>query len=151
MKKQFSFIILFFIIITSHAQLDFSTHKKFTKADSLRGTLSPFRSCYDVLMYDLDIKIDIDNKFISGSNTIKFLATENFQTLQVDLFSNMKIEKILYHDKELNYSRLFNAVFITFPDIIQKQSVQFLKIVYSGKSASVEESALGWRFCLEQR
>ncbi len=133
MKKQFFVvIILYFLTISSHAQLDFSTHKKFTKADSLRGTLSPLRSCYDVLMYDLDIKIDIDNKFISGSNTIKFLATENFQTLQVDLFSNIKIEKVLYHDKELNYSRLFNAVFITFPDSIQKESVQFIKIIYSG-------------------
>lgn len=132
MKKQILISITFIYSFTCFGQLDFSTHKKFTKADSLRGTLSPMRSCYDVLMYDLDIKIDIENKFISGSNTIKFLATDNFRTLQVDLFANMKIEKVIYKDKELTYSRLYNAVFITFPDSIKKESVQFLKIIYSG-------------------
>lgn len=132
MIKYFFTVILISIAFSGISQLDFTSNKKFTKADSLRGTLSPFRSCYDVLMYDLDIKVDIQNKFISGSNTIKFLATQNFRTLQVDLFSNMKIEKIIYHDKELIYSRLYNAVFITFPDVIANESVQFLKIVYSG-------------------
>ncbi len=132
MKKYFSIIFLFFIALASNAQLDFSTHKKFTKADSLRGTLSPMRACYDVLMYDLDIKIDIDKRFISGSNIIKFLALKKFKTLQVDLFANMSIDKIIYQDKELIYTRQYNAVFITFPDSIQNQTVQFLKIIYSG-------------------
>ena len=72
---------LFFIPFLSNAQLDFSNNKKFTKADSLRGTLSSLRSCYDVLMYDLDIKVDIENKFISGSNTIKFISVNDFQKI----------------------------------------------------------------------
>ncbi len=132
MKKEFLFLVFCFFFLRDYAQLDFTSNKRFTKADSLRGTLSPLRSCYDVLMYDLDIKVNIANKFISGSNTIKFLATQNFRTLQVDLFSNMKIEKIIYHDKELIYSRLFNAIFITFPDYIIKESVQVIQIYYSG-------------------
>ncbi|MCE9540199.1 MAG: M1 family peptidase, partial [Bacteroidetes bacterium] len=124
MRINLKFIIIFVLLVqTGFSQLDFGRTKKFTKADSLRGTLSPLRSCYDVLFYDLDVRVDIDKKFISGSNTIKFLAKNNFQKLQIDLFENMKIEKIEFnnsaneeHGKELKYTRLFNAVFVEFPD-----------------------------------
>jgi aminopeptidase N len=132
MKKLNVVILFLFSALVSYAQLDFSSKTKFTKADSLRGTLSSMRSCYDVLSYDLDVKIDIDNKFISGSNTIKFLATKNFKKLQVDLFANMKIDKIEFNDQELKYSRLYNAVFVEFADTIKEESVQSFKIYYSG-------------------
>ena len=66
-------------------------YKKFSVADSLRGTLSPLRSCYDVLMYDLDIKVDIENKFISGSNVVKFLVKKDFQKMQIDSYVHLFI------------------------------------------------------------
>ena len=133
MKKHNTIFILFFLFtISAIAQPSYEVKKKFTKADSLRGEITPFRSCYDILMYDLDIKIDIENKFISGSNTIKFLTVKNFKTLQVDLFSNMKIEKILYNTKELKFTRQFDAVFVTFPDSIRKGTAQSIKVFYSG-------------------
>ena len=114
------------------SQLDFGNEKKYTKADVLRGALSPFRTCYDVLKYDLDVKVDIENKFISGCNTIKFSAQNNFKKLQIDLFSNMKIEKIEYKKEELKYTREYNAVFIDFPDTIKKGLVESIIIYYSG-------------------
>ncbi len=132
MKKQFLFFLLFISFQLSKAQLDFGGGEKFTRADSLRGTLSEFRSCYDVLLYDLDIKVDIENKFLSGSNTIKFLATTDFRKLQIDLFENMQIEKIEFKNQNVTYTREFNAVFISFSEEIKKGSVQFLKIYYSG-------------------
>ena len=46
-----------------------------TRADSLRGNYGPLKSCYDISYYHLDIKLDIDNKAISGSNEIQFTAT----------------------------------------------------------------------------
>jgi len=137
--------ILLLLAQNSFSQLDFSGIKKFTRADTLRGTLSELRSCYDVLLYDLDVKVDIDKKFISGSNTIKFLANNDFKKLQIDLFENMKIEKIEFstsadeeHSQELKYNREFNAVFVDFPDTIKKESVGFLKIYYSGKPQSAK-------------
>ena len=109
MRKYIICLLLFTVMTKGQAQLDFKSNKKFTKTDSLRGTLSAFRSCYDVLMYDLDIKVDIDNKYISGSNTIKFRATQSFRTLQVDLFANMNVEKVEYLGKELIFSQIGRA------------------------------------------
>ena len=104
----------------------------FTRADSLRGYLSPLRTCYDINYYHLDVKFDIDNKFISGSNLFRFTATEDFTKLQFDLFANLKVEKVVYKGKELPFTREFNAVFVTFPNTISKGSKDEFTVFYSG-------------------
>lgn len=134
--KMRKYLFFFFVFISSslQAQLDHQ-HSAFSKADTLRGTLSPLRSCFDVLTYDLDITIDIKQKFISGSNTIAFKAVEDMKRMQIDLFANMKIEKIeLIGTKPLPllHSREFNAVFIDLPSIVKKDELCVIRVSYSG-------------------
>src|SRR5471030_248978 len=73
----------------------------FTRADSLRGFLTPLRTCYDIDYYHLDVKFDIGHRFISGSNLFKFTAVRDFKKLQFDLFANLKVEKVVYKGREL--------------------------------------------------
>ncbi|MEL6988559.1 MAG: M1 family peptidase, partial [Bacteroidota bacterium] len=87
----------------------------FTKADTLRGALNPARTCYDVVFYDLLIELDPEERFIKGSNKIHFTAIENFNKLQIDLFPEMSISKILYQGNELKFERNYNAINIAFP------------------------------------
>lgn len=114
-----------------HAQL-LVDKNKFTHADTLRGALTPLRTCYDINYYHLDVKFDIGHKFISGSNLFKFTATQDFKKLQFDLFDNLKIEKVVYKGKEVPYQREFNAVFVTFPKTIAKGSKDEFTVYYSG-------------------
>ncbi len=104
----------------------------FTRADSLRGSLSPLRTGYDINYYHLNIRVDIDNKFISGSNLFRFTATRDFKALQFDLFENLKISKILYRGSEIPFKRDFNAVFITFPAEIKKGVRDEFTVFYEG-------------------
>src|SRR3981081_4249746 len=134
MIKRFSiFFILTAGIIHNYAveQLLVCKHK-FTRADTLRGTLTPLRTCYDINYYHLDVKFDIDNKFISGSNLFKFTATQDFKKLQFDLFDNLKVEKVVYKGQELPFKREFNAVFVTFPSAIKKGSHDEFTVYYYG-------------------
>ncbi|MDA9555539.1 M1 family metallopeptidase [Pelobium sp.] len=106
----------------------------FTKADSLRGSLtSPFRTCYDINYYHLKVKVNPDERLINGSNEFKFTATTNFKTLQFDLFDNLKIDKVIYQNQEIPFKRDFNAVFITFPEEILKGRRDSFTVFYSGK------------------
>jgi aminopeptidase N len=105
----------------------------FSRADSLRGALRPERTAYDVVFYDLDIKVDPATRRISGSNTIHFIALKDFQALQVDLFANMLIDEISYEGQTLNYRREANAVFIDFPALVKAPHQGQLRIAYSGK------------------
>lgn len=105
----------------------------FTRADTLRGTLTPLRTCYDVNFYALDVEVFPYKKSIKGENTIHFKAVESFDRMQIDLYANMKIEKILYHDQELTYTREYNAVFVRMPKTITKGDEESITIYYEGK------------------
>jgi aminopeptidase N len=132
LHKFLSAAILGLLPFLSYAQL--GTHKEaFTRADTLRGSLTtPLRTCYDINYYHLDVKFDIDNKFISGNVLFKYTATADFTRLQFDLFDNLKVEKVVYKGKVVPYTREFNAVFVTFPQTISKGCKDQFTVYYSG-------------------
>jgi len=133
MKKLLYSLAVLLLIATGniHAQL-LQDKKQFSRADSLRGMLTPLRSCYDINYYHLDVKVDIPNRFISGSNEFKFTATQDFNKLQFDLFSNLKVDKVMYNGSELPFKREFNAVFVSFPKTIKKGTKESFTVFYSG-------------------
>jgi len=113
--------------------------QKFTLADTLRGTLSPIRSCFDVTYYDLHVSVDIEEKSISGVNHIHFKNKADFDSLQIDLFDNMTIDSILQDGQKLQFSRLFNAVFVSlpvrqagFPSGMKKGETGVISVYYRG-------------------
>lgn len=131
LKRSFYTLLLVnFFALNTNAQ-DLVQKESFSRADSLRGYLSPMRSCYDLNYYHLDVKLDIANKFLSGSNEFRFTATADFTKLQFDLFANLKVEKVIYKGKSLPFKREFNAVFVDFP-LIKKGSKERFTVYYSG-------------------
>ena len=133
MMNKITLSILAFLLYTTIANAQLLQGKQeFTRADTLRGMLSPERTCYDLNYYHLDVKIDIENKSISGSNEFNFTATKDFTLLQFDLFSNLKVEKVVYNGQELPFKREFNAVFVTFPGTVKKGKKDKFKVFYSG-------------------
>ena len=110
-----------------------SAQETTTRKDSLKGGLRFERSCYDVLRYDLNIKINPDEKSIVGYNEITFKVLLNSPKIQLDLFEKMQIDSIVLNSKKLNYKREFDAVFINFYEALTKDSVQKIRFYYSGK------------------
>ncbi|UPZ34831.1 M1 family metallopeptidase [Sphingobacterium sp. PCS056] len=132
MKNLFYLIALFFFYpCLVNGQL-LSNKTEFSRKDSLRGQLTPLRTCYDVTYYHLDVDVDIPTRSISGSNLIKFKTIQDFNRIQIDLFDNMAIEKIIYRGKKLRYSREFNAVFIDFPMPIKANTLDSIQVYFSG-------------------
>jgi aminopeptidase N len=105
----------------------------FTHADTLRGMITPERSCYDVRYYHLDVKIDPAKQFIEGSNTIRFTVDSSFDRMQVDLFNNMSVGAItLDGGSDLPFDRDSNALFLRLPHRLAKGSDHDVKISFSG-------------------
>jgi aminopeptidase N len=142
MKKLFFLTVFIYSIITTIGLAQEPSHynwRPFTRADSLRGYLSPLRSCYDVTFYNLDIAIDTSTKSIKGSNTIGFKVLNSFNKMQVDLFANMNVDKIEFEDGTLlKYTREYGAVFITLPEKLEQNSVHQIVFYYSGKPQIAE-------------
>ncbi len=125
MKNIFSIVILF-CTISNFAQ------ETFTRKDSLRGGLRPERTSFDVLRYDLNLKIDINKKFISGFNDITFKVVKNTKIIQLDLFANMKIDSVVLDSKKQSYKREFNSFFVNLNNELQKHATKKIRIYYSG-------------------
>ncbi len=106
----------------------------YSHADSLRGSLTPERRCYDVRFYHLDVTIDPAQRYISGANTILFSVDSAFNRMQVDLFANMAIDTVTLDDdpSPLAVTRDSNAFFVTLPSLLPKGSKHAIRIAYSG-------------------
>jgi len=131
MRKLLTILAIGFTIASAHAQM-LGKNQVNSRADSLRGTLTPLRACYDINFYHLDVKIDIDQRSVSGSNEFVFTAMQDFNKLQFDLFDNLKVEKVLYKGTELKFSREYNAVYVNFPKTIKKGAKDRFTVFYSG-------------------
>ncbi len=126
-KKQNLLIFLF--VLSSFSPI----FAQFSRQDSLRGTLSAVRSCYDVTFYDLKLKVIPTSQTIEGSNTIYYRATTDFKKMQVDLFANMQIVNVFQNDKPLKFTREGNATFINFDNVQKRNKKYSIKIDYRGK------------------
>jgi len=135
-------LVLIIIVVSIHVKAQFPQSSTFTKADTLRGSLSPLRSCYDINYYHLDLKFEIENRYISGSNTFRFTATANIDTLQFDLYQNLKINKIMYHGLSIEYTRKYNAVFISFPKGISKGLKEEFTVFYEGSPPQAKKAPM---------
>ena len=124
-------IVALFSVNSLFSQL-LEQKKGFTRADSLRGSLRPERTCYDVQFYELKVKVDTVTKSISGSSEIFFKALTDIRVMQIDLLDSFVIDNISYKGQKLYYTREFGAVFIALMDPIPVGTEGSILIKYHG-------------------
>ncbi|TAF65712.1 MAG: M1 family peptidase [Cytophagales bacterium] len=133
MLNKYTFVSLLLSLLFFNS-LPLKLKAQYTRQDSLRGSLSPARSCYDVFYYDLNVRVVPEKKFIKGHNDIYFTATTDFSTLQIDLFEAMKINTITdAKGNPLVFKREGNATFITFATPITKGTQTWIRVSYEGE------------------
>ncbi len=114
-----------------------STAKPPTRADILRGEYGPYRANNDLLSYELDVRVNPDEKFLSGTNRIRFRMLRDDTRIQLDLYANLKVEHILLGGTPLTFTREANAVFIDFPESLKKGRDYTIEFAYSGHPLEV--------------
>ena len=111
---------------------DYFSGHVFTRADSLRGALTPPRSNYDVTFYGLHLDVDVVDHVLEGYVDMDYTVLGELPVLQVDLYENMNIDGIEQAGRELDYVREGNAVFVTLPEAPQLGSSHRMTIRYGG-------------------
>ncbi|MDF2191519.1 M1 family metallopeptidase [Paraflavitalea sp. CAU 1676] len=108
--------------------------KSFTHADTLRGSLTPERTWWDIQRYDLAVKPDYANKTISGSNTITYKVVGNSQRMQIDMREPLLIDSVIFNQKEtLSFAKEGTVWYINTPKQ-KKNSTNTVAIYYHGKA-----------------
>ena len=103
-----------------------------TRASLLRGEYGPLRANNDLLYYHLDIRVDPAAKRVSGKNTVRFRMLRDDTRIQLDLYANLAVDKILLGSTPLTYTRELNAVFVEFPQTLRSGREYTIDFYYSG-------------------
>lgn len=131
-SKIVVFITLLCLTLTSHAQL--LQHKnKFTKQDTLRGSITPEREWWDLTYYHLDIEVDPEKKFITGKNTIHYKVLNPNRVMQIDLQEPLNITSVIQYGKSLKFIREGNVYFINLIIDQKTDETHAIEIYYKGK------------------
>ncbi len=125
LKHLISLVFLLAICFSASAQ-------EFTRADTLRGSITEERAWWDLQHYDLSVEVLPAKKSIKGTNTITYKVLDSKNVMQIDLQPPMKIDRIEQDRKEVSFSSEGNAHFIQ----LKKQKPETerqLTIHFSGK------------------
>ena len=90
------FLTIFFAGCTSLLNKSTIEVPKLSEKNRLLGALLPERICYDVQHYDINIDIDVDNKYLKGYVDFDAIAVNDFNLLQIDLAKSMKLNNVEY-------------------------------------------------------
>ena len=125
-------ILLFIALNQTYSQGIFDDKLPTSRQDTLRGSITPERAWWDLTYYHLDIKVEPDKKYISGSNTVGYKVLESNKVMQIDLQKPMNITSITSKNKELKFTREGNAYFVELRKKQKKGDVNYIKINYEG-------------------
>jgi aminopeptidase N len=131
MKK--SLLTLLILLLTVSVCSAKRRKKRYSLRDSLRGGLSVERTCYDVHFYDLTVDFNLEDSSIVGKNTIAFNVIDTTSKIQLDLFQNLSIDSVLFKGDTLSYTRIEDAFFVNFPEVLDKATAAEVQVFYHGK------------------
>lgn len=105
----------------------------FSRADTLRGTLTPERSWWDVTYYDLHVEVLPEQKSLQGSNTIHYRVLQPASKMQIDLQQPLQIDSIIQNGRRLSFKRDGNAWFVDLKAPQAQGKIMQLTVYYQGK------------------
>lgn len=105
----------------------------FTRADTLRGSITPQRAWWDVTTYDLHVQVSPGDSSFSGFNTITYKVLKPDTVMQIDLQMPMEIDSVVQDKMALSFERQGNAFFIRVKAIQEKDKQKKITVYYHGK------------------
>ena len=106
---------------------------EYTRQDSLRGAITPEREWWDLTYYHLSMAVDPYQKFIKGTNLVKYDVLKSHQTMQIDLQPPMRITRVSVAGIEQDFVRDGNAYFIRLSEKQKVGTSNEVFVEYEGK------------------
>lgn len=126
------------------------SEKTYTRQDTLRGKITPERAWWNLTHYNLDFELDIENKYIKGSNTIQYTVLEPKKVMQIDLQPPLKITKVQQSGTSLSFTQDGNAWFIQLKEDQVKGASKDIEVFYEGNPKEAPRPPWDGGFSWEQ-
>jgi aminopeptidase N len=109
-RTQFLFISQLILLLTFSESL---AQTPFTRADTLRGSITPERGWWDLNYYHLSVEVFPETKSVKGTNLVRYKVTSPQQVMQIDLQEPLQITSVTQEGEFLEFRREGAAHFIT--------------------------------------
>ena len=109
-----------------------STLRAPSRLDILRGEYGRYRANNDLLHYELDVRVDPEKKSITGKNAIRFKMLKDDTRIQLELYANLSVDRILMGATTLKYERDHNTVYVDFPETLRAGRTYTIDFHYTG-------------------
>jgi aminopeptidase N len=104
-----------------------------TRAETLRGSITPEREWWDVLHYELSVQFFPETKTIKGSNVISFKTIKSDYIMQIDLQTPLAITKITHKNVELKFKREGFAYFVYLDEELPNDIEDSITVYWEGR------------------
>jgi aminopeptidase N len=127
----------------------------FTKADTLRGSITEYRNGWDVLKYELTVQPDIVTKTIEGKNIITYKEDLPVRTMQIDLQQPLIVDSITgENNNSYRFRRDNDICYVYLRDSLAKikflPGIRKIRIYYHGTPKEAKrapwDGGLVWKF-----
>ncbi len=108
---------------------------QFTKADTLRGSITPERAWWNLLHYDIQVQPNLVDKTIQGTVAIQFKVLTKGKRMQIDLQQPLVIDSVIYSGKTkqiLSFTREGNAAMVNMPNDLKVNTEGLVQVHYHG-------------------
>lgn len=128
------FFLLASLILLTKDSLYAQQPSSFTLDDTLRGSITAERAWWDLTYYDLRIRLDVDQKRLSGSNAVHYkVLSAGQQQMQIDLQPPLTLERAEQDGKSLKIKKTGrNAYLLTLEKSQIQGARESVTIWYSG-------------------
>jgi aminopeptidase N len=104
-----------------------------TRADTLRGSITPERVWWDVTFYDLHVAVSPADSSIRGWNGIGYRVVATAREMQIDLMTPLQVDSMVQDGRTLSYRRDGHAFFVTLASPQRPGDRKTLTVYYHGR------------------
>jgi aminopeptidase N len=134
MYKRIALIVSLLLLIFV---VDSSAQRTFTeRATGSGGVLMPEQAAYNVQSYDLSVKVNIDEKSITGVLTVKAAIVKPLDKFVLDLDKAFTVDSIKSAGADMKYDRTEKQIWINLPHQMKPGQMANITIAYHGTPRS---------------
>lgn len=122
-------LIPFLIVFASLANAQTSTTKVYNNKENMPSNTLPAHKWWNLLHYTIDITPDYNTRFITGTNSIKFIALQTGNEMHIDLYDPMRITSITWKNSPVEFKKVKDTYIITFPEFLKKAEQKLLRFI----------------------
>lgn len=126
--------------ITAESQNEYRLYEKLAAEKRLAFKQNPNTFNYDITYQKLELTVNPEDYYISGTVTSQFVSTQNLQTVVFDLSHELTVSSVTQGGQVATFTQANNELKIQLPQTVAAGTQGEVKITYAGEPPTENEA-----------